>query len=127
MLTLPENVKVFLAVGVTDMRKSFDTLAGVVRGQIREDPLSGHLFVFCNRRRDRLKILLWESSGFWLFAKRLERGTFAWPTSGRSKVQYTPAQLALLLGGLDVENSRQRRWYNRAPMRDITCKDSGNK
>lgn len=122
MLTLPENVKVFLAVGVTDMRKSFDTLAGLVRNQIQEDPLSGHLFVFCNRRRDRLKILLWESSGFWLFAKRLERGTFAWPAAGGVKVRYTPAQLALLLGGLDVAQTRRRCWYQRPDPANITCK-----
>jgi transposase len=121
VLTLPENVKVFLAAGATDMRKSFDTLAGLVRSHIQEDPLSGHLFVFCNRRHDRLKILLWESSGFWLFAKRLERGTFAWPASG-AKVQYTPAELALLLGGLDIDQARKRRWYNRRPDSNITCK-----
>lgn len=119
---LPENVKVFLAVGATDMRKSFDTLAGLVRNQIQEDPLSGHLFVFCNRRRDRLKILLWESSGFWLYAKRLERGTFAWPTSGGAKMRYTPAQLVLLLGGLDVAQTRRRRWYQRPETANITCK-----
>jgi transposase len=122
---MPENVKIFLAVGPTDMRKSFDTLAGLVRTAIAEDPLSGHLFVFCNRRRDRLKILLWESSGFWLYAKRLERGTFAWPTSAKAKMQYSPAELALLLGGLDVSKTRRRRWYNRdANGVNITCKTS---
>lgn len=120
MLILPENVKVFLAVGPTDMRKSFDTLAALVRSQIEEDPLSGHLFVFCNRRRDRLKILLWESSGFWIYAKRLERGTFAWPNAAGVKVRYTPAQLALLLGGLDVEKTRNRRWYRRPNNANIT-------
>jgi len=113
VLTIPQNVKIFLAAGATDMRKSFDTLAAVVRAVIHEDPLSGHLFVFCNRRRDRLKILLWESSGFWLFAKRLERGTFAWPSSTRSRVQYTAAELALLLGGLDITKARRRSWYSR--------------
>jgi len=95
------------------MRKSFDTLAGVVRQVIEEEPLSGHLFVFCNRRRDRLKILLWESSGFWLFAKRLERGTFAWPDGPGRKCEYTAAELMLLLGGLDVRQARRRRWYDR--------------
>lgn len=113
MLTVPENVRIYLAVGATDMRKSFDTLAALVRDVIREDPRSGHLFVFCNGRRDRLKILLWESSGYWLFAKRLERGTFAWPAGPGARATLSAAELAGLLGGLDVRQARQRRWYGR--------------
>ena len=77
MLTVGTGSKVFLVAGVTDMRKSFDTLAAVVREVIDDDPLSGHLFVFCNRRRDRLKVLIWEESGFWLLAsKRLSNRTY---------------------------------------------------
>jgi len=113
MLTLPENVRIFLAAGPTDMRKSFDTLAALTREVIGQDPRSGHLFVFCNRNRDRLKILHWESSGYWLLSKRLERGTFAWPAAGAARVTLTATELAVLLGGLDVRDTRKRPWYGR--------------
>ena len=73
MLTLPPSVRIYLAAGVTDLRKAFDGLSGLVRSALLEDPLSGHLFVFCNRRRDRLKVLYFDGSGLWVFAKRLER------------------------------------------------------
>lgn len=114
MLTIGGGRKVFLVAGATDMRKCFDTLAAVVCSAIREDPLSGHLFVFCNRRRDRLKVLLWEESGFWLLAKRLEQGTFAWPQAERGKVEYTPAELAALLDGLELTGRRRRRYQRSA-------------
>ena len=113
MLAVSGQVRIFLAAGITDLRKSFDTLAQLVWEVIGEDPLSGHLFLFCNRRRDRLKILYWESSGYWLYAKRLERGTFAWPGGAPKKMEYTVAELGLLLGGLDVTGKRKRRWYQR--------------
>lgn len=113
---LGSNVRIFLAAGVTDMRKSFDTLAERAREVIKEDPLSGHLFVFCNRRRDRLKILYWEDSGFWLLAKRLEKGTFAWPDRPAGKVEYSMPELALLLGGVDLSRTRRRRWYRRGDL-----------
>lgn len=113
MLTLPENVRIFLAAGPTDMRKSFDTLAAATRAVIGQDPRSGHLFVFCNRNRDRLKILHWESSGYWLLSKRLEKSTFAWPAAGTSCVTMTATKLAVLLGGLDVRDTRKRAWYGR--------------
>jgi len=110
MLTVGTGARVFLVAGVTDMRKSFDTLAAVVRSVIQDDPLSGHLFVFCNRRRDRLKVLVWEESGFWLLAKRLERGTFIWPESSRKRVEYSTAELAALLAGLELSGRRRRRY-----------------
>jgi transposase len=96
------------------MRKSFDTLAAVVQGEIGEDPLSGHLFVFCNRRRDRLKILYWDRSGYCLFAKRLEKGTFFWPASTKTsaKVEMTSAELSMLIGGIDLRSARKRRWID---------------
>lgn len=116
MLTLPPSVKVFLAAGATDMRKSFDGLSGLVRGALAQDPLSGHLFVFCNRRRDRLKVLYFDGSGLWVFAKRLEKGTFAWPEPGAAtRVELRASELALLLGGLDLARTRKRRWYERTP------------
>lgn len=114
MLTLPPSVKVFLAAGVTDMRKSFDGLLGLARSALAQDPLSGHLFVFCNRRKDRLKILYFDGSGLWVFAKRLERGTFAWPAAdARAAIEMRGSELALLLGGIDLTQTRRRRWYDR--------------
>lgn len=114
MLTLPPTVRVFLAPGVTDMRKSFDGLAAATSQVIRKNPLSGHVFVFCNRRRHLIKILLWDGSGYCLFAKRLERGTFAWP-SIRDPREMRGEELSLLLGGIDLGRTKRRRWFDRRP------------
>lgn len=116
MLTLPPSVKVFLAAGATDLRKSFDGLSGLAKGALAEDPLSGHLFVFCNRTRTRLKILYFDGSGLWVFAKRLEKGTFSWPEAGdAARIELRASELALLVGGIDLEHTRRRRWYDRKP------------
>lgn len=113
MLTISPSVKVFLVAGVTDMRKSFDTLAAIVSGTLLEDPYSGFLYVFCNRKRDRLKILFWQKSGFWLYARRLEKGTFAWPETSQPTIEMTTEELTLLLGGIDLRDTTHRRWYER--------------
>jgi transposase len=116
MLSLPTSVRICLARGATDMRKSIDGLAAVTKEVLQHDPLSGHLFVFCNRRRDRIKILYWERSGFWLLHKRLEQGTFAWPLpegSDSKQLELPSSDLAALLGGLDLSNAKRRRWYSR--------------
>lgn len=116
MLSLPTSVRIYLARGATDMRKSIDGLAGVTKQELQKDPLSGHLFVFCNRRRNRIKILYWEASGFWLLHKRLESGTFAWPVPEASEVhevELTATDLSALLGGIDLQKSKRRRWYSR--------------
>jgi len=113
VLTLPPSVRIFLAPGPTDLRKSFDGLSGLARNALQQDPLSGHLFVFCNRRRDRLKILYFDGSGLWVFAKRLERGTFAWPQQAQGPLELRSSELALLLGGIDLRHTRRRRWYRR--------------
>lgn len=101
--------------GPTDMRKSFNGLSGLVRSKLDADPLSGDLFVFCNRLRNRLKILYFDSTGMWVFAKRLERGTFAWPATaprgGRLEMRYE--ELLLLLGGLDAKDLVERKWRRR--------------
>ena len=110
MLNIGSGSRVFLVAGPTDMRKSYDTLAAVVRSVIDDDPLSGHLFVFCNRNRDRLKVLIWEPSGFWLLAKRLERGTFVWPDASQTKVENTAGELAALLEGLELSGRRRKRY-----------------
>jgi transposase len=117
MLTLPSSVRIFLAPGVTDMRRSFDGLAATARRVLEKDPLSGHVFVFCNRRRTILKALVWDRSGFTILAKRLEQGTFSWPVPrpGEGHVEMRSEELAALLGGLDLTRTRRRRWYDRSP------------
>ena len=110
MIAASAATRIYLAAGVTDMRKSFNGLYALVSGALEHDPLSGHLFVFCNRRRDRIKILYWDRSGLWVCAKRLERGTFHWPSKGGGAVELTQAQLNLLLGGLDLKQTQARRW-----------------
>ena len=120
MLTLSPAVQVFLAPGATDMRKSFDTLAAAVDEVLRADPLSGHLFGFCNRKRDRMKILYWDRSGYCLISKRLEKGTFAWPktTPESGAVEMTHEELALLFGGIDLSRTQTRGWYEWKGKRD---------
>lgn len=92
------------------MRKSFNGLYALVAGTLEADPMSGHLFVFCNRRRDRIKILYYDGSGLWVCAKRLEKGTFNWPKQREGAVELTQAQLNLLLGGIDLGKTRARPW-----------------
>ena len=111
MLTIGARGQIFLVAGVTDMRKAFNTLAAVVRNQLHRDPLTGDLFVFCNRRKDRIKILVFERGGFWLCAKRLEVGTFAWPQVPTPDHELSVEELTLLLGGIDLRAAVPRRWY----------------
>ena len=113
MLTLLPSTEIFLVTGATDMRKSFNGLMAIVESELHRDPLSGGLFVFSNRRRDRLKILFWDKIGFWVCAKRLERGTFAWPEANATSVELTGEELVLLLGGIDLASARRRPWYRR--------------
>jgi transposase len=107
MLTLPASVRVFVAQGATDLRRSFDRLSAQVQEVLRQDPLSGHVFVFFNRQRNRVKMLVWERDGFWLLYKRLEAGTFA--VLGRDEIN--ARELYLLLEGIEV--IRERRRYTR--------------
>jgi transposase len=119
VLTLPPSVRIFLARGATDMRKSFDGLCAAARDVIGEDPFNGHLFAFANRRRDHVRILVWDRSGFWLFAKRLERGTFQWPSlEGKErKLEMRARDLFALLEGLDLRTARWRRRLDGLPKR----------
>ena len=116
MLSFLGHARVFLAAGATDLRKSFDTLAGVVRNSLHLDPLSGHLFVFANSRRNRLKILFWDRNGWWLCSKRLESGTLAWPASDAPSIELTAEELTLLLGGIDLSKTQRRPWLDRRPI-----------
>jgi transposase len=112
MLSLPPAVRIFVATGATDMRQSFDGLANMTRLVLAQDPLSGHLFVFFNRRRTLVKVLYWDRSGFCLWSKRLERGCFKPPRKpGHAATEMEAAELGLILEGLDLENARrQPRW-----------------
>jgi len=108
-------VRVSPATGATDMRRSVDGLRAPVLRHELGDPRSGHLFVFRNRRGDRLKILVWDRSGFWVLFKRLEKGTFAWPeTTEAGAMSVHAGDLALLLSGVDPSRTRKREWYERA-------------
>lgn len=104
MLTITSSTKIYVATGATDMRKSFNGLYALVLGTLEQDPLHGHLFLFCNRRRDRLKVFFWDGTGFWVCAKRLEKGVFHWPeASTGSSVRLTHHQLQMLLGGASLQ------------------------
>jgi transposase len=119
---LPAAVRVFLCTRPTDMRKSFDGLLGIVHEFLGQDPLSGHLFLFLNRHRDRVKILFWEPDGLVIWHKQLEAGTFQKlnPASrgdrstGQAGLELTATDLALLLTGVDVTTARRRKRYARA-------------
>lgn len=105
--------RIYLAVGATDMRKGFEGLFGLVRDRLQCEPLSGHVFLFCNGRHNRLKLIVFDGSGLWVCAKRLEKGRFRWPQAGdaQGKVVLSHEELALLLGGIDLAQTRRRPWY----------------
>ena len=113
MIHLPPTVRIYLATAPADMRKGFDTLAALVTSALRLDPLSGHLFIFRNRRGDRLKALWWDRDGYSIWMKRLERGTFKFPSPGGDRVEVTPAEMAAILEGIDLEHARRRPRYSR--------------
>lgn len=112
MLSLPPSTKIFLRSTPTDMRKSFDTLAALVRESLGCDPLSGHLFVFVGRRRDRIKILYWDRDGYALWAKRLERGTFRMPPVRDGRIELQTSELLLLLEGFDPSTLPKPKRYS---------------
>lgn len=116
MLSVPGLLKVYLCVGATDMRKGFDTLSTLVRETLKQDPLSGQLFVFRGRRGDRLKLLYWDTDGYALWYKRLEAGTFRFPPAreGQTSVTVTAAELAMLLDGVDLASVRREKRFRRA-------------
>jgi len=114
MLSPGLATKIFIAVEAIDMRKGFEGLYGLVRDHLEQDPLSGHWFLFTNRTRTRLKALVWDGSGLWVCAKRLEKGRFRWPQVEHARsVTMRPEELAMLVNGLDVEQARPRNWYRK--------------
>jgi transposase len=108
MLSLPPSVRIYLCTAPTDMRRGFDGLAALARDVLQQDPLSGHLFVFCNKRADRVKILYWDRSGFCLWYKRIEKGRFHFPDGATASVQLEAAELALLLEGIQLQHAVRR-------------------
>lgn len=113
MLSLPTSVRIWLATKATDLRKSFDTLAELVRQQLQGDPLSGQLFVFRNKRADRVKLLYWDEDGFVIVYKRLEAGTFRFPAATSAGVEVRAADLQMLLDGVDLASVQRGRRYRR--------------
>lgn len=113
MIAIGPMTRVFLCIGSTDMRRSFNGLAAVVRTHMQRDPLSGEAYAFCNRRRTLVKVLIFDGTGLWVHAKRLEKGTFSWPTDGETTRSMSREELALILSGIDAQRMTQRRWYRR--------------
>lgn len=114
MLSLPSAIKIYLAVEPVDMRKQFNGLWSLAELKLREDPRLGALFVFTNKNRDRLKMLYWDGTGVWIFAKRLEKGRFSWPVgSDSAKLALKPEAVTMLLAGIDLKDGCQKAWYER--------------
>src|ERR1700756_3999144 len=115
MFGIGPATRVYVAAGATDLRKNFEGLYGLVRDRLACDPLSGHVFIFSNAQRNRLKLLFWDGSGLWGCAKRLERGRFRWPQAeaAESKVVLSQEELALLVGGIDLAGSKRRAWFRK--------------
>lgn len=116
MLSFTGSLKVWVGLEPCDMRKGFEGLSALVTGSFGLSVSSGALFVFCNRRRTRLKILYWDGSGLWLMSKRLERGRFSWPQSGdgeKKRMELRPEALAMLTDGIDLRGARMAPWYRK--------------
>ena len=115
MMPLSPATRIYLAAGATDLRKSFEGLSDLVTHQFKEDPLSGHLYIFANRKRTRIKLLYFDGTGLWCCAKRLGRGRFAWPpTTEPGALRILAEELTLLLSGIDLDKTRTRRWWRQA-------------
>ena len=116
MLSITTGTRIFVAAGATDMRKGFDGLQGLVAGTLEQDPLSGHLFLFVNRRRDKLKILYWDGDGLAIWYRRLEAGTFQMPSvaDDQKSAEIRSEELTMLLRGIDLDSARRRKRYSMA-------------
>jgi transposase len=118
MFAIGPATRIYLATGATDLRQGFEGLYGLVRDRLQLEPLSGHLFIFCNKERNRTKVLFWDGSGLWVCTKRLEKGRFSWPSreDQQDRVRLTHEELALLLGGIEVGRTRRKNWYRKEIM-----------
>lgn len=116
MISFTGALKVYLALEPHDMRKSFNGLTSLVSDHLNADPYQGALYIFTNRRRNRIKILFWDGTGLWVACKRLEQGRFSWPkpsSKNQKRLSLTPEALALLTDGIDLKGARLRPWYER--------------
>lgn len=115
MIPVSAATRVYLAVGATDLRKGFEGLSDLARQVLEVDPLSGHLCIFCNRRRTRLKVLFFDRTGLWVCMKKLAQGTFSWPVDAANgpRVSLSGEELSLLLGGIELERSRRKDWWRK--------------
>ena len=97
------------------MRKGYEGLYGLVRDRLQCEPLSGHVFLFCNARRNRVKLIYWDGTGLWVCGKRLQRGCFCWPepSAGEVKITLTAEEFTMLIGGIDVQAAKRRQWYRK--------------
>ena len=116
MFNFASSLKIYLCIGAVDMRKSFNGLYAIAKHELMKNPMDGSLFAFCNRCRDRIKLLYWDGTGFWVLAKRLEKGTFWWPgkteaTNGQIELKHEA--LAMLLNGIDLKQGSFRAWFCR--------------
>lgn len=113
MFGIGPATRIYLAAGATDMRKGFEGLHGLVRDRLSCDPLSGHIFLFANTQRNRVKLLFWDGSGLWVCSKRLERGRFRWHAidEAETKIILSYEELTLLLSGIDLKQTRRRAWH----------------
>ena len=125
MIAIPSGAAIYLCTSATDMRKSFDGLSGIVRSEFGREPADGSLFLFINRRRDRLKILHWEEGGFVLWYKRLESGTVETirHKDGQPVVTIDAAELAMLISGISLSSTKRRKRYRDVPGRDASAGD----
>lgn len=118
MLTLPSSVRIYIAARPVDLRKGFYKLAALTRSVIAEDPLSGHIFVFINRRKNRVKCLWWDRTGWLMLYKKLERGTFALPAEpllGQTHIEVDAGELAMMLEGVELAGAKRRTRWRRLP------------
>jgi transposase len=124
MLGMGAATRIFVATGKTDMRLGFNGLYALVVGKLQQNPRSGHLFLFANKRRDRMKIFFFDTNSLWVCARRMEKGRLHWPVSADGRVQLSREEFALLIGGIDLAQTQKRKWYRRpiAESSDISQK-----
>jgi len=115
MIQLGPATRIFLAAGPTDMRKGFDGLADLVRHRLSSDALNGHLYIFCNQRRNRIKIICFDGTGAWTCTKKLQQGCYSWPAleNSTARVSLKAEEFALLVGGIELEKTRLKNWWRR--------------
>ena len=116
MFNFASSLRIYLCLEPTDMRKAFNGLYAIAKHELKRNPMDGSLFVFANRRRDRIKLLYWDGTGFWVLAKRLEKGTFWWPgrdDAGGGSIEMKPEALGMLLNGIDLKAGSLRAWFCR--------------